>query len=125
MKTEEFQPLTDGAFGPAHAVAHPQGGRFWVRPAQEVEIEAIHRLIASEISPDVGPVAAMLAVFRKNPISFWRIEHQTADGAVMPIGMFGFLPLNKEGLAALTAGTLDRREPPIEFVCPAGDKPAA
>jgi predicted GNAT family N-acyltransferase len=115
----------DCLFGPAYAVPHPEGGVFWVRPARLEEIEDIHRLIASEISPDVGPAVAMQAVFLKNPIAFWRIEHRAPDDTIAPIGMYGFLPLNAEGESALKSGILDRRRPQLEFVAAAGTQPAA
>src|SRR5215472_18943741 len=125
MSDSNLQVSHEQPFGPAHAVAHPDGGIFWVRPARLEEIEDIHKLIASEISQDVGPVEAMQAVYLRNPASFWRIERRTADGEVVPIGMYGFLPLNEDGEAAFKTGTLNRREPQLEFVAPAGTRPAA
>ena len=125
MTNSNLQVSSEECFGPEHAVAHPDGGEFWVRPARLDELEAIHRLIASEISQDVGPVEAMRAVYLKNPVSFWRIERRTPEGDVVPIGMYGFLPLNKEGDEAFQNGTLNRREPQLEFVAPAGTRPAA
>ena len=113
--------LVDGAW----ASPHPDGGVFWIRPARTEEIPDIHRLIALEISSAVGPVEAMARVFAKNPVALWRIEHRDTAGSVRPIGMYGFLPLNEAGVEALKAGTLDRREPDLRFIAPAGEKPAA
>lgn len=67
----------------------------------------------------------MLRVFEKNPVAFWRIEHRDTQGVVKPVGMYGFLPLNASGVKALQAGTLDRREPDLGCIAPAGEKPAA
>lgn len=112
-------------YGPGHAVDHPEGGRLWLRPARYDELGELHSLIASEISPDVGPVSIMQAVFLKNPISFWRIERRLPEGPVVPVGMYGFLPLNKRGVEALRAEALDTREPQLEYVAAAEERPAA
>ena len=115
-----------GEFGPKFAVTHPRGGVFWVRPARFDEIEELHDLIVSEISPAVGPAEGMRAVHQRNPIVFWRIE--AADSGhenVRAAGMFALLPLTADGVEALRKGTLNRREPQLELVAPAGTKPAA
>jgi len=125
MIHNNLQTSQECPFGPRHAAPHPEGGEFWVRPARDDEIEAIHSLIVSEISPDVGPAEAMRAVFLKNPVAFWRIERKTPQGDVLPIGMYGFLPLNNKGVEALKAETLDRRVPQLDCVAPAGEAPAA
>lgn len=116
---------SSAAYGPLHAALYPEGGALWVRPARLAEIDDIHALIADEISADVGPSSSMKAVFEKNPVSFWRIERQDSDGTISPVGMYGFLPLNASGVDALKTGKLDRREPKLEFIAPAGEKPAA
>jgi predicted GNAT family N-acyltransferase len=125
MTDNNLQVSLGHFYGPEHAVAHPEGGEFWVRPARVDEMEDIHKLIASEISQDVGPVEAMRAVYLRNPVSFWRIDRRSQEGAVMPIGMYGFLPLNADGEKAFQDGTLNRREPQLDFIAPEGTRPAA
>jgi len=112
-------------YGPDYAVGHPEGGKVWLRPAQYDELDELHSLIASEISLDVGPVAIMRAVFLKNPISFWRIERRLAEGNIILVGMYGFLPLNDRGVEALKAEALNTREPQLEYVAEADERPAA
>jgi predicted GNAT family N-acyltransferase len=115
-----------GEYGPKFAVTHPRGGVFWVRPARFDEIEELHSLIVSEISPHVGPADAMRAVHQRNPVVFWQIE--TADSGcetARTAGMFALLPLTADGVEALRKGTLNRREPQLELIAPAGSKPAA
>jgi predicted GNAT family N-acyltransferase len=123
MNTSDYSTLSAAEHERDHAVPHPNGGEFWVRPAFADEIGGLHGLISSEISSDVGPLAAMEAVFACNPVSFWVIEGAESE-VVTPIGMYGFLPLNERGCDALRAGKLDRRSPALDFVAPGGSKPA-
>jgi len=105
---------------------HPEGGEFWLRPAKAEEIRDLHALIASEIPSGVGPAEIMEAVFAKNSVSFWRIERrEPIRGAILPIGMYGLLPLNADGVEALKQGRLDRRNPELAHVAAGGTKPAA
>jgi predicted GNAT family N-acyltransferase len=115
-----------GACGHPYAAAHPDGGEFWIRQALIGEVSGLHALITLEMSSDVGPLSAMEAVFARNPVAFWVIEHQGPEsGTAKMVGMYGFLPLNEAGSAAIHAGVLDRRSPNIELIAPAGTKPVA
>jgi predicted GNAT family N-acyltransferase len=126
MKQNDSNALPVGGYGRAHSVPHPDGGEFWIRPALSAEIAGLHTLIASEISSSVGPLSVMQAVHARNPASFWILERMDPNSsAVAKIGMYGFLPLNDAGCAALHGGTLNRRAPDIGFIAPAGTKPAA
>jgi predicted GNAT family N-acyltransferase len=124
MKSSTSVLAAEHTYGPAHSVQHPEGGRVWLRPARLDELQDLHALIASEISPDVGPTSIMRAVFLKNPISFWRIERQLPAGNVVPVGMYAFLPLNNQGVEALKAETFNTREPQLEYVAAADEQPA-
>ena len=125
MKSSASALWDECLYGPDCAVEHPEGGQVWLRPARYDELDELHSLIVSEISPDVGPAAIMRAVFLKNPVSFWRIERRLPDGIVRPVGMYGFLPLNDRGVDALKAEMLDTREPQLEYVAAADERPAA
>jgi predicted GNAT family N-acyltransferase len=126
MKTNDSSGLSAGEYGRGYAVAHPDGGEFWIRPALASEIADLHGLIALEISSQVGPLSAMEDVFATNSVSFWRIERALPEtDAIEPIGMYGFLPLNQKGCEAFHAGTLNRRTPDLAHVAPEGTKPAA
>lgn len=120
----DVQSVAENQFGPEFAVPHPDGGVFWVRPAHSKEINGLHSLIASEISQDVGPAETMRAVFEKNPVSFWIIERSGEAGPV-PVGMYGFMPLNELGHTALLDKTLNRRNPDLKYIAAKGTKSAA
>jgi predicted GNAT family N-acyltransferase len=125
MNTSDFNELQARRYGPGYAVEHPEGGRIWLRPARADEIGELHTMIALEIASDVGPVEAMQSVFARNPDSFWAIERSGHDEQASTLaGMYGFLPLTEKGCEALRMGALDRRTPQLDFVAPAGMKPA-
>lgn len=126
MKDSNNLRRPDSRFGPDYTVDHPEGGKIWIRHPEPIEMDFIHKLIVSEISPDAGTVEAMRRVLARNPDSFWLIEH-VRDPGVIPqaIGFYAFLPLTAEGLVALERNTLDRRNPPTELVAAYGTIPAA
>ncbi|MGN6515271.1 MAG: GNAT family N-acetyltransferase [Rhizomicrobium sp.] len=104
---------------------HPEGGKVWIRPPEATEIPEIHRLLLQEVSPDAGPVEAMMDVFAHNSDSLWAIECGSPAGTVSIIGFYAFLMLNRAGLSALQAGTLQRTRPPLACLAPFGEEPAA
>src|ERR1700730_1267297 len=109
MISNNSNKLPKGLYGPMHSVAHPKGGDMWLRPALLEEIDGLRVLISTEITADVGSAETMLGVFQKNRLAFWCIERrEPVEGKIIRIGMYGFLPLNEKGAAALKSETLDR-----------------
>ncbi len=126
MEQHAFSAASLGRYGSAHWGIHPKGGRLWLRPARLDEIPALHDLTVSEIGPGVGPQRAMHDVQLRNPDAIWVIEHAPYRGALpVTAGYYGFLPLTAEGLIGLRDGSLNRPDPPLAMIAPAGSKPAA
>ncbi len=65
-------------------------------------------------------------VHARNPDALWVIEHRLGeDDAPAIAGYYGFLPLTEAGFEALRSDTLNRPDPPLELIAPAGERPAA
>ena len=121
----EIKRLLGKSWGPSVAAEHPDGGVMWIRPPEFSEFPYLHHLLVSEISPDAGSMETMIAVFRKNSDSFWVVDHLPPQAEAPHIaGFYAFLPLNKEGVEALEADTLDRANPPLTMIAPFATEPA-
>jgi predicted GNAT family N-acyltransferase len=126
MEVNGFSAVRLGLYGPDHSAPHPKGGRVWLRPATIADVGYLHTLTASEIASGVGPERAMRDVLSRNPDALWVIEHAARRGAPPQIaGYYGFLPLTADGLEGLRKATLNRSDPPLEVIAPAGTRPAA
>lgn len=126
MKHNEFNAIRDGKYGDKYAEGHPLGGKVWLRPARTDEIPLLHALNVSEISPEVGTERVMLEVHERNPDTFWVVEHLAPDDTdPKVVGCYGFLFLTDTGFEALKGGILDRKDPPLRYITPAGMRPAA
>ena len=82
------------------------------------------RFLASRLRGSVAETAddaALLAVLSHNR-EIVRLAER-ADGGEP--GFVAYLPLNRDGLAALTAGTFARRSPDLAHLCRAGETPVA
>jgi len=106
---------------------HPDGGIVYLRVSRFDEIPALHELTVNQIGRQVAPLRAMQDVYRYNPETLWIIFRSPTDDRADAklVGYYGFLHLNAAGLEALNTRTLRPREPQLELLAPAGERPAA
>jgi hypothetical protein len=84
-------------------------------------------LTVSQIGTQVAPLKAMQDVYRHNPETLWVIfRSPSGDRAQAHLaGYYGFLHLNQAGHEALLAKTLRPRDPDLNLLAAAGERPAA
>jgi hypothetical protein len=125
-KSLESKGLRERVWGRGESVAHPDGGKVWVRPPEFSEIRGLHGLLHAEISPQAGTLETMMRVFGHSRDSLWLIEHLPPESETpKTIGFYAFLPLTAEGYSALKAHVLNTADPPFAALAPFGDTPAA
>jgi hypothetical protein len=110
-----FQPGTLGTDGSFVFATNPTAA----------ELVNAYAMVAGEIA-QVAAFSVVQAIYAHNPNSLWLLWRSADPARVDPrmAGLMAFVPLNKEGLAALHSGTFDPGSPSLRHVAPRGDEPA-
>jgi len=105
---------------------HADGDLIIVRVSLPQEVSVLHRMTVLEIGPSVASLETMLQVYKRNPENLLSILRKPLSEETQRLsGYFGFLHLNRAGLAALEARTLSARQPDLSLLAEAGERPAA
>jgi hypothetical protein len=104
---------------------HADGDLIIVRMTSPEDVTVLHQMTVSEIGPSVASFDTMQKVYKHNPECLWSIFRQSLSEPERLSGYFGFLHLNRAGLAALNERTLSGRDPDLALLACAGERPAA
>jgi hypothetical protein len=104
---------------PFETMALPVDGALRARAPRPDEIGPMLALAAAAIGAPLASVEAVGAVAAHDPESVWLFER-----AGHAVGTFAMLHLNAAGVAALEAGRLDLRAPPVGALAEPSERPA-